>query len=125
MRLKITAFFTIFLLSSLASADSGKEIFDRYCTACHSPSMASIFNSPPAHDTDAWNMRKENAFNKAVQEDSSLSGVSLEKKSEIGINMLVKSAVNGLDTGMPPMGTCTDCTEDDLKSAIIYMSSPE
>lgn len=111
----------MFFSSSLFA--NGKDIFDRYCTVCHSPAMAPMFNSPAAHDIDAWNSRKNDALKRAIEADASVQGLSNSEKEEHSINELVKSAVNGTDKGMPPKGTCSDCTDDDLKSVIKYMSS--
>jgi len=128
MKVRYFSVFSLFLLMCFSSslfANPGKDIFDRFCTACHTPAMAPMFNSPAAHDIDAWTVRKDDAFSKAVEKDSSVSNVSAAEKDEISINELVKSAINGTDKGMPPKGTCTDCTDDELKSVIEFMSSSE
>ncbi len=122
MRVKIVFFlFLIFSFSPLL-ADSGRDIFDRFCTACHSPAMASLFNSPPAHDANAWEERKNNAFKKS-ENYGSIKEISEIEKNEISINELVKSAISGTEKGMPPKGTCSECTDDDLKSVIKFMIS--
>lgn len=109
------------LISLSISANSGKDIFDRYCTVCHSPSMATMFNSPAAHDINAWNERKENILknNPAVQ------SLSSEERNKEAIKGLILSATNGTENGMPPMGTCMDCTSSDLEAAIKFMSTTE
>lgn len=114
----LTASFTIF-------ANEGKEIYDRYCTVCHSPSMASMFGSPAAHNMQAWAERKETAWTKVVEDNSSVKNLQTSEKEVIILNVLVQSAINGTDKGMPPMGTCMDCTEDQLQLAIKFMSSSE
>lgn len=109
-------FCSIVLFFSLSvSAESGKDIFDRYCTVCHSPAMASMFGAPAAHDLSVWSERKENAFNR--------SGDTNSDRESVSMNELVKSAINGTDKGMPPKGTCADCTDEDIKSVIKFMSS--
>ncbi len=108
--------FALFFSFSL-SAENGKEIFDRYCTVCHSPSMAPMFNAPAAHDLNAWNERKELAFNRAANKNGDVEKIS--------INELLETAKVGTDKGMPPKGTCSDCTDEELKSVIIFMSSQE
>lgn len=124
--MKIRLFSFIFcMFFSLSLFANGKDIFDRFCTACHSPAMAPMFNSPAAHDIDAWNMRKNDAFDRAVEKNSSIKNSTGTQKDEYSINELVNSAINGTDKGMPPKGTCNDCSEDDLKSVINFMSSPE
>jgi len=115
----------IFVFFSSSLFASGKDIFDRFCTACHSPSMAPMFNSPPAHDVDEWQVRKNDAFDRAVENNASIKGSSGSDKDNYSIDELVQSAINGTDKGMPPKGTCNDCTDDDLKSVIEFMSSPE
>ncbi|HFL8819467.1 MAG TPA: c-type cytochrome [Candidatus Azoamicus sp. OHIO2] len=108
------------LISMPVSANTGKDIFDRYCTVCHSPSMAKMFNAPAAHDLHAWNERKEIALSKNIE-----INLTDENRDEEAIKKLVVSATNGTDNGMPPMGTCMDCTDNDLKAAITFMSSIE
>lgn len=125
MKSRILFLVFVLLFASPLFAESGKDIFERFCTVCHSPSMASMFNSPAAHDLSAWNERKEDAFVRAVENDSSKKSISGIEKDECSINELVQSAVNGTDKGMPPKGTCSECTEDDLKSVIKFMSSAE
>ena len=122
MKVRYFSLFSLFFLMCFSSslfANPGKDIFDRFCTTCHTPAMAPMFNSPAAHDIDAWEVRKDDAFSRAVEKDSSLS------KDEVSINELVKSAIHGTDKGMPPKGTCADCTDDELKSVIEFMSSSE
>ena len=120
------SFLAIFMLFSLSvSASDAKNIFDRYCTVCHTASMAPMFGAPAAHDLDAWNARKDDAFLRAVENDASLESLVGTAKDEAAMKSLVLSAINGTDKGMPPMGTCGECTEDDLASVIKYMSSSE
>lgn len=121
---KLFLVFFVFL-STCVSADSGKDIFDRYCIACHSASMAPMFGSPALHDISAWNERKNLAFLRLVDADPSLKSVVGMQKEEISLKELVRSAINGTDKGMPPKGTCGDCTDDELKSVIKFMSSVE
>ena len=122
---KITFISFILIFSSILSADTGKDIFDRYCTACHSQAMSPLFNSPAVHDLDAWTKRKNDAFDRILEQDSSIKNLSESEKNEASINELVMSAVRGTDKGMPPMGTCAECTHDELKSVINFMSSAE
>lgn len=120
---KILIGLTLILISFNINASNGKDIFERYCTVCHAPSMAPMFGSPAAHDIDAWNERKEIALQRIISEDSSAVNLNNNEKDQKILKNLVESAMNGTDKGMPPMGTCMDCSEDDLKSAIEFMSS--
>ena len=40
----------------------------------------------------------------------------------MGIDTLVESVTNGKGA-MPPRGTCTDCSDNDLRAAVEYMVS--
>ena len=96
-------------LSSVKSATSvkpknhgkniGEAIYDRYCDQCHQKGKGPINNAPKINDTWAW--------------------ISLRKS---GIEELLWYTMNGMD-GMPIKGTCTDCTEEELKETIEYMLS--
>lgn len=114
---------SLFLFFSFSLYADGKNTFDRYCTACHSPSMAPMFSSPAAHDKNAWDMRKNDALKRAISKNPSVRGASGNLREEFILEELVLSAVTGTDNGMPPKGTCNDCTEDQIKAAIIYMSN--
>jgi len=39
-----------------------------------------------------------------------------------GMDVLVANAKKGTDKGMPPMGLCSDCTDEDFKEVIKFMS---
>lgn len=111
--------------SSPLFAETGKEIFDRFCVICHSQTMAPVFSSPAVHDVKAWNERKKDAFSRFIESNKFEKNFSEIEKDECSINELVKSAINGTDKGMPPKGTCSDCTDDELKSVIMFMSSED
>ena len=76
------------------AARAGKVVFDGACMACHATGAAG---APKVGDKAAWGPR-------AAQ----------------GLETLVSHAVNGI-RAMPPKGTCADCTEAELKGAILYM----
>ncbi len=71
-----------------------KEIYQNNCAACHASGIAGA----PKFRTDDWRLR-------------------LSKKN---MDELVSSVVHGLNV-MPPMGTCNDCSPDELKAVIKYM----
>ncbi len=119
----ICSFFILFSFS--VSANDAKNTFDRFCTVCHAPSMAPMFGSPAAHDLNAWNERKNDAFARAVEDDSSLKNLVGYERDKVALKTLLASAINGTDKGMPPMGTCMDCTEEQLMATIEFMSSAE
>lgn len=80
----------------VAGPRSGKELYDTKCMVCHS---AGIAGAPKFGDSAAWAARV----------------------SAKGLDGLFDSAWNGINA-MPAKGTCNDCTEDEIKSAIAYMT---
>lgn len=87
----------VLLLAGLAAtAQAGVE--DKYnaaCTFCHSSGAAG---APKAHDKAAW-----------------------EPRLKKGMDTLVKHVTEGFNA-MPPKGMCNDCTADDYRALIEYMS---
>ena len=83
------------LLPMTSYADrSGEEIYNAKCFVCHASGVA---NAPKFGDSAAW-----------------------APKAEKGIEALLNTAKTGINA-MPPMGTCMDCSDDELKVAIQYM----
>ena len=73
---------------------SGQEVFNQYCTTCHTPGVA---NAPKLGCASDW------AAHKAK-----------------GMKVLIAHALKGYNF-MPPQGTCTDCTQGEIEEAIHYM----
>ncbi|NRD72128.1 cytochrome c5 family protein [Shewanella sp. VB17] len=82
-------------LSASVSAQEGEDIYTKACTVCHSMGVAG---APKAHDAAAW-----------------------EPRLALGIDTLVATVKTGKGA-MPPGGMCTDCTDEDYKKAIEFMS---
>ena len=76
----------------------GKEIYRKYCLACH---QGGIANSPTYGKPEDWVER-------------------LEK----GRDAMVKSVIEGIPPGMPIKGLCTGCTDEELGHAVDYMLVP-
>ena len=74
---------------------SGEVIYERYCFSCHA---AGVAGAPKLNDAGAWAPR-------------------LAK----GRDALLRSTIDGM-TGMPAMGLCFDCSEQELADAIDYLS---
>ena len=74
---------------------SGADIYNSACVACHT---SGVLGAPKLQVAADWQPRLD----------------------EKGFDQVWKNAVSGINA-MPPMGTCGDCTEDDIKSAIEYM----
>lgn len=82
--------------AGVASAEFDVEAkYNQSCTFCHGTGAAG---APKKGDQAAWAPR-------------------LQK----GMDVLVQNSKNGFK-GMPPMGMCNDCTDDQFKALIEYMS---
>jgi cytochrome c5 len=79
----------------LNKEEPGQRTYERFCIVCH---RDGLVGAPKFRDEQAWKSR--------------LAGRTL--------NELVTSALKGLNA-MPAKGTCYECTEEDIKSAIEYM----
>ena len=95
---KVLAFATAALLSAGAFAADGEAVYNKACVTCHAPAAAGAMGAPAAHDAAGWAPRLAN-----------------------GIDAAVASAKAGKG-GMPPMGLCMDCSDDQLKAAIEFMA---
>lgn len=95
---KIIAIAAAAMMSTSVFAGPGEDLFNSTCSTCHSPAVAPAMGAPAAHDAAAWAPRLEG-----------------------GIDAAVASAKAGKGA-MPPMGMCMDCTDDQLKAAIEFMS---
>jgi quinoprotein glucose dehydrogenase len=73
---------------------TGQEIYQGYCAGCHSSGRNG---APRFGDTEAW-----------------------QKLTTKGLTNLVYSTKNGLN-GMPPMGLCNDCSDQELSLAVEYL----
>lgn len=73
---------------------SGQQVYDAACMACHTTGAAG---APKIGDAGAWSAR-------------------LGK----GMSALYSNAINGIN-GMPPMGACGNCSEEEIEAAVDYM----
>lgn len=71
------------------------RLYDQTCRACHASSRTG---APMAGDAQAWAPRMAQ-----------------------GMDVLVEHTINGYN-GMPPLGACMDCSEDDYVALIRYMA---
>jgi cytochrome c5 len=79
------------------AARTADDIIAKHCAACHTP---GILGAPKIGDTPAWKARAD---------------------KEGGVDAILKTAIAGINA-MPPKGTCADCTDDELRAAIVKMS---
>ncbi|MFT5709532.1 MAG: cytochrome c5 [Halioglobus sp.] len=80
-----------------AFADPVTDKYSKSCAVCHTSGAAG---APVSHDIAAWAPRMAK-----------------------GMDALVASVTTGLNA-MPPKGMCFDCTADDYKAMIEFMSKP-
>lgn len=71
------------------------KLYAQTCRACHSSPRTA---APTAGDRRAWAPRMA-----------------------LGMDVLVERTINGY-RGMPPLGGCMDCTEDDFAALIRFMA---
>ena len=81
--------------SAGGGARSGEDIYNQACVACHA---AGVLGAPKLQVAADWQPRLD----------------------EKGFDTVWQNAINGINA-MPPMGTCSSCSEDDIKLAIEYM----
>lgn len=82
-------------LSLSATAFDVEGKYKQACQACH---LAGVAGAPKSFDPEAWAPRLE-----------------------LGMDTLVSSVKNGKGA-MPPKGLCMDCTDEQYKALIQYMS---
>jgi cytochrome c5 len=87
----------IFSSVAVAAFADAPPQYQTSCFACHSTGASG---APKAHDVEAWKPR-------------------LAK----GIPALLESVHKGFNA-MPATGLCANCTDDDYKALIAFMSSP-
>lgn len=74
---------------------AGQATYDQFCVVCHKDGLAG---SPKFRDEHDWKPRLTNRT----------------------IDDLLASAIKGVNA-MPAKGTCTECSDEELKAAIQYM----
>ncbi|MCL6415867.1 c-type cytochrome [Aestuariirhabdus sp. Z084] len=92
---KVIASAAALLLSASVFAADGKAVYEKACKVCHA---AGVAGAPKANDAAAW-----------------------EPRLALGMDALLASVKNGKNA-MPAGAMCADCSDDDYKAAIEYMS---
>jgi cytochrome c5 len=77
---------------------TGEQVYNQFCFACHA---TGVGGAPKKGDTAEWAPR-------------------LAK----GDDAIWQSVMNGLNA-MPPKGTCMNCSDEELKNAIAFMSNAQ
>ena len=83
--------------STSSGPRSGEQIFNQFCTACHT---SGLLGAPKIGDEATWSARQ---------------------KEVGGYGKLLSNAINGIKS-MPPKGTCMDCTDEEISNSIQFMS---
>ena len=92
---KVLAAVCLLVLSNAYAAQEPEAVFSRSCTMCHNGQSPM---APKKGDQVAWKPRLEQ-----------------------GTDALVKHVTEGFKA-MPPRGLCMDCSEEDYKAVIAWMS---
>lgn len=124
-----------------ATNQAGQAIYKKYCSICHSKGMAPMIKAPMTQNPDAWKKFLIAAIQEATKNktiDCSSLTKSVSDTNELSPTddhvqkltstekacYLLPIAKTGKATNgavMPPMGTCIDCKDSDLQSAIEFM----
>lgn len=83
--------------AAASSGRSGEQIVTSHCAVCHG---TGLLDAPISGATDVWQARADDKG---------------------GLEALLKNSITGINA-MPPKGTCSDCTDDELMAAIKSMS---
>lgn len=100
------------------TAQSGKDIYTKYCIACH---MSGVAGAPKVHDEAAWKDRYDKAQATVKQENPNLDEATLKQKTYEALIQVVKKGLNA----MPPGGMCPSCTDAEYQAAIEFMMSKQ
>jgi cytochrome c5 len=76
---------------------TGDDIVAKHCAACH---VSGLLGAPKTGDSADWQARAD---------------------AKGGLDGILKTSISGINA-MPPKGTCSDCSDDELLSAIKSMS---
>lgn len=87
------------LAESLSPSDSG--LADLYASSCQTCHTSADSGAPLTGDVEAWADRLDQ-----------------------GMDTLLDHTIDGFG-GMPPLGSCMDCSEEDFEALIEFMSSGE
>ncbi|WP_243647339.1 c-type cytochrome [Aestuariirhabdus litorea] len=83
--------------ATAAAGRSGQDVYNAACAACHG---TGVLGAPKQGDTAEWKARADKAG---------------------GFDQLLAHAINGINA-MPPRGGCGACSDDEIGSAIEFMS---
>jgi cytochrome c5 len=82
------------VVAAAGGAQSGDQVYEQFCATCH---RIGVAGAPVLGDVEAW-----------------------EPRIAKGMDTLWDHTLNGFN-GMPAKGTCMNCSDDELRSALDYM----
>ena len=82
------------VVAASSGGRNGEDVYPNECATCHNIGLAG---APKFADASSWGVRPDK-----------------------GIEALTASVKNGLN-GMPAMGMCMDCSDDELTQAVQHM----
>ncbi len=97
-RLVAAAGLFVFAFAAYAEPRKVDELYPKTCALCHANAGTG---APLTGDAKAW-----------------------EPRMAQGMDVLVQHATNGI-RAMPPKGMCFDCTPEEYKALITFMSTPK
>ncbi|MBS0349939.1 MAG: cytochrome c5 family protein [Proteobacteria bacterium] len=86
-----------FIKSIEHDPQASKKIYEQFCATCHDKAPEIELGAPKIGVTKDWQLRTKQ-----------------------GIEGLLAVTKNGLNQ-MPPRGGCFECSDDQLRAAIVYM----
>jgi cytochrome c5 len=90
-----------FIQSIQNDPEAGKKIYQQFCSTCHAKDPSIALGAPRIGIASDWQDRMEK-----------------------GIDGLLKVTIVGINQ-MPPRGGCFECSDAELKQAIVYMLPAE
>lgn len=123
----------------------GEEKVEKFCKVCHSKAMSAVMKSPTMHAPDKWlPFIKEAVLEADKLKTTECSKLTAGKKETAALKLtdkevgalslkekacyMLPNAKAGIIKGaavMPPKGTCAECSDNDLLSAIAFMNKEE
>lgn len=82
--------------STSGGTRSGEAVYNQFCAACHT---SGVMGAPKINNAADW-----------------------EPRLAQGMETVLSHAINGYNA-MPPKGTCSDCSKEEIRAAIEYMTA--
>lgn len=82
--------------ASSGGTRSGEAVYNQFCAACHT---SGVMGAPKINNAEDW-----------------------EARLAQGMDTVLDHAINGFNA-MPPKGTCSSCSDDEIQAAIDYMTA--